>query len=367
MKRIGKSWKDFKSRMVVKVFEGKDMCEKARLKKKEGEGYCFPKASTEEVFEKWAYQVYVVPKGNKNISMDSMMHWHENLKCPQQRGGTECGYYVMRYMFDLVSRYCRTGETNWAKLINRFYRTKKHFYFNANFKIFKDAGWRNGASCNQKILRKQLEREQEVIKAWKSSRDVQGIESFCEEDWKKSKKKLDSSLVEGLSTDVDSTDNEDYPSKDKKVYPSKDKEPHLSSERKIVRKVKIAKLNEKYGSVSKNFVTGETSQVKENKRANVGHLSIKQLNDRVEKIEVKAESKRKNNRNGKVGITKHNNYTLDKYAPRKIYVKCGNVNHLSVKCKYAMHAPMSAPPSSMPMNVMPAQNLNAQFANMPFA
>ncbi|KAL8132044.1 hypothetical protein AgCh_007801 [Apium graveolens] len=116
---------------------------------------------------------------------------------------------------------------------------------------------------------------------------------------KKSKEKLNPNLEEGLSTDVDSTDNEGYPSNDQMDYPSKDKEPHPSSERKPVSKSQLAKLNEKYGSVSKNFVPGETSQEKKNKRVNIGHLSIKQLNDRLEKIEVKAESKRKNNRNRK--------------------------------------------------------------------
>ncbi|KAL8091482.1 hypothetical protein AgCh_033915 [Apium graveolens] len=79
----------------------------------------------------------------------------------------------------------------------------------------------------KKILRKQLERQQEVIKAWKSSRNVhaqiakvQGTESFCEEAWKKNKEKLDPEL-----------------------------------------------------------------EVRENKRVNAGHLSIKQLNDRLEEIE----------------------------------------------------------------------------------
>ena len=48
-----------------------------------------------------------------------------------------------------------------------------------------------------KILSNQLEREQEVIKAWKTSRDVgvqiakvQGIESFCEDSWKQNKMKM---------------------------------------------------------------------------------------------------------------------------------------------------------------------------------
>ena len=78
----------------------------------------------------------------------------------------------------------------------------------------------------EEILKKQLEREQEVIKAWKSSRDVhaqitkvQGIESFCDAVWKKSKEKLESNLVEGLLTDVDSADDEGHLSDNKKGYP----------------------------------------------------------------------------------------------------------------------------------------------------
>ncbi|KAL8149006.1 hypothetical protein AgCh_006137 [Apium graveolens] len=116
----------------------------------------------------------------------------------------------------------------------------------------------------EEILRKQLEREQEVIKAWNLSRDVhsqitkvQGMESFCDVAWIKNKEKLDSNLVEGLSTDVDSTDDENYPSNNQKDYSSKDNEPHPLSASKPVRKAKLAKLNEKYGSVSKNFVPGE--------------------------------------------------------------------------------------------------------------
>ena len=115
--------------------------------------------------------------------------------------------------------------------------------------------------------------------------------------------------------------------------------------------------------------------MKKEKKANVGHMIVKQLSDRLEKIEVKIEAKRKNNRNGKVGINKHNNYTPDKYAPRKICVKCGSVNHLSVNCKSAMHTSMSVQPQfpnmnampPMPVNAIPTQNMNAQFANMPFA
>ncbi|KAL8089122.1 hypothetical protein AgCh_038775 [Apium graveolens] len=187
----------------------------------------------------------------------------------------------------------------------------------------------------EEILKKQLEREQEVIKAWKTSRDVhaqitkvQGIESLCDEAWKKNKEKLEPNLVDGLLTDVDSTDDEDYPSHNKKCYPSNDENPHSSAVSKPISKAKLIKLNEKYGSVSKNFVSGESSQVKKGKKANVGHMTVKQLSDRLEKIEVKKRLKGKT-----IGMSQFPN--------------------------------MNAMPP-MPVNAMPTQNMNSQFANMPF-
>ena len=93
--------------------------------------------------------------------------------------------------------------------------------------------------------------------------------------------------MEGLLTDVDSTDDEGHPSDNKTGYPSSDINPHPSTVSKPMSKAKLAKLNEKYGSVSKNFVPGESSQVKKEKKANVGHMTVKQLSDRLEKIEVK--------------------------------------------------------------------------------
>ena len=104
----------------------------------------------------------------------------------------------------------------------------------------------------EEILKKQLEREQEVIKAWKTSRDVhaqitkvQGIESFCDKAWKKNKEKVEPNLVDGLLTDVDSTDDEDYSSDNKKCYPSNDENPHLSAVSKPISIAKLIKLNEK--------------------------------------------------------------------------------------------------------------------------
>jgi hypothetical protein len=70
---------------------------------------------------------------------------------------------------------------------------------------------------------------------------------------------------------------------------------------------------------------------------------------------------KKKNRNGKVGINKHTNFTPDKNAIRKTCVNCGSSSHLSANCKIAC--------STVPMYAMPsfaAQNaqLHAQFANM---
>ena len=64
-------------------------------------------------------------------------------------------------------------------------------------------------------------------------------------------------------------------------------------------------------------------------------MSNKQLNDKIENIEVKTApiNKKKNNRNEKVWINKHNNYTPDMYAPRKVCSKYGSVNHLAMHCK----------------------------------
>ena len=89
------------------------------------------------------------------------------------------------------------------------------------------------------------------------------------------------------------------------------------------------------------------------RKGNIGHLSMEQLNERLSKIEVKKETKRKSSRNGKVGINKHNNYTPDKYAPRKSCVKCGSVNHLSVNCKSIKNVSMPLPPSMPNMSISP--------------
>lgn len=118
-------------------------------------------------------------------------------------------------------------------------------------------------------------------------------------------------------------------------------------------------MNEKYGYVSKKFVTGESSKTKDIERTNIGNLYNKQLKDKIQKIEIKTEVEGKNNKIGKVGIKKYNKYTLDKYAPKTICVKCGRVNHLSTKYKY-VQMPMPIPTTSM--STIPAmQNVPNMF------
>ena len=108
-------------------------------------------------------------------------------------------------------------------------------------------------------------------------------------------------------------------------------------------------------------MTQEETKTK-NEKVNVGYLSNKQLKDKLDNIETKSvpNAKKKKNINGKVGINKKNNYTLEMYAPRKVCSKCGSVNHLAMHCKVVV-PPMISP--SMPTLV--DQNFNG-LAQIPF-
>ncbi|KAK1369311.1 hypothetical protein POM88_035403 [Heracleum sosnowskyi] len=246
----------------------------------------------------------------------------------------------------------------------------------------------------EEILKAQLAKEQETIARWTDSRNVatniikaQGVDTFYKESARKDKKKLD---VENLGDDT-YTDSEhplmgntptdsEHPlmgntPTDRKHPLMDNTSTEVACPKKCASSVsleKLEKLNKKYGPTNKKFVRGECSKTK-TENVNIGHLSNKQLKDNVKNIEVKDEVKKKKNRNGKVGINKHNNYTPDKYAPTKTCVKCGSVNHLSTNCKTVktpsvqmlMHVP------NMPMPVMhnmfahtdQASNL---YVNMPF-
>ncbi|KAL8155756.1 hypothetical protein AgCh_000967 [Apium graveolens] len=139
------------------------------------------------------------------------------------------------------------AKSDEAKVETQFVEFEK---LKIEFKIAKDE--LTESLKKEEIFRKHLERVQVVIKPWKSSRNVsaqiakvQGIESFYEDSWKKSKEKLDSELVEGLSTDVESTYDEVYLSKDKSNYALKNKDAHSLKEQKPIRQAKLAILNGK--------------------------------------------------------------------------------------------------------------------------
>ena len=182
-------------------------------------------------------------------------------------------------------------------------------------------------------------------------REIQGKTNFLAPDH------VDNQSIDSESTDVSSMDM-NHPSTSKvstdENYPSiKDK---LKQERKL------AKLKKKYCHLNnfvKKVVTKEETKTN-NENVNVGYLYNKQLMYKLENIETKSilNAKKKKNRNGKVGINKHSNYTPDMCAPRKVCSKCGSVNHLVMHCKVVV-PPMISP--SMPTLV--DQNFNglAQF------
>ena len=125
----------------------------------------------------------------------------------------------------------------------------------------------------------------------------------------------------------------------------------------------LKNLNKKYGPVNKNFVKGEINSFETNESVNKGHNSNRKLKKKLDAIETKPDEvkTKSNNRNGKIGVNKHNNYTPNASAPRKTCSKCGSVNHLSTNCKtlitLAFFMPMYMPSVSnlhMPaMNMMP--------------
>ncbi|XP_019167552.1 PREDICTED: uncharacterized protein LOC109163252 [Ipomoea nil] len=48
-----------------------------------------------------AFRSYMNQRGQR---AKNLAQW-KNVKCPQQPGGVECGYYVMKYMHDLCTKY----------------------------------------------------------------------------------------------------------------------------------------------------------------------------------------------------------------------------------------------------------------------
>ena len=216
----------------------------------------------------------------------------------------------------------------------------------------------------EESLREELTKEQDVIKSWNNStRVTRSIienrikETFLDPSSSQEKKpvKGNQSTDNCLSTDNSETD---YPS----IKKSSTDNNYLLNKAKPTDKM-IKNMKEKYGG-TENFVkegTPPKDKIKKVVSDSAKDLSSKHLGvtDTEPKTKVK---KKKKNRNGKVGINKHNNYAPDMYAPRKVCAKCGSVNHLSIDCKTVV----SSTPSQSLMPNLATPTLPAQFAQMPF-
>ncbi|KAK1369383.1 hypothetical protein POM88_035475 [Heracleum sosnowskyi] len=142
----------------------------------------------------------------------------------------------------------------------------------------------------EESIKAQLAKEHETITRWTDSKNV--ATNII--------KKLD---VDSLGDDT-STDSE-HPlegnaSTDSKHPLMDNTSTEVTCPKKctsIVSQERLEKLNKKYGPTSKHFVQGSSSKTKA-ENVNIGHLSNKQLKDRDESLEVKAEVKKKK-RNGK--------------------------------------------------------------------
>ena len=212
-----------------------------------------------------------------------------------------------------------------------------------------EAGLRSIWIKNKKLLANGLKSE----KVSEQIRSVQGKTNFLDPDY------VDVQSVASESTNNSSTDM-DHPSTSKR---SMDVNYQLIKN-KTNQEKKLVKLKNKYGHIN-NFVKQKEQIVEaktNNQQVNVIYLSIKQLKDKLENIEAKTVpiTKKKKNRNGKVGINKNNNYTPDKHAHRKVCSKCGSSNHLAMQCKIIV-----PPVFSQSMHANVDQNFS-DFAQMPF-
>ncbi|KAL8099331.1 hypothetical protein AgCh_031838 [Apium graveolens] len=59
-----------------------------------------------------AFKLYV-PGGGKRNNKKEFLWIHTEVECPQQEGGTECGFFVMKYMHDIVMLCQKDLNTNW--------------------------------------------------------------------------------------------------------------------------------------------------------------------------------------------------------------------------------------------------------------
>ncbi|KAK9724274.1 hypothetical protein RND81_05G060400 [Saponaria officinalis] len=56
-----------------------------------------------------AFRCYCQKAGKHDVKMGSSLTWPKTL-CPQQPGGDECAYYVMKLMYEIVLSHSRKDE-----------------------------------------------------------------------------------------------------------------------------------------------------------------------------------------------------------------------------------------------------------------
>ena len=168
-------------------------------------------------------------------------------------------------------------------------------------------------------------------------------------EWKRDRKVLEMSDVSSTDENTDS----DHPLKTKS---STDESYSLKNSSSVDKKIL-----KKYGLVNKIFVKGEDNSSETNESKNRNHSSDKKLKKKLDVGECKSEEtkKKRGNRNGKIGVNKHTNYTPNASAPRKTCSRCGSVNHLSANCKTVI-----APNLSMPMSMPYVSNMHLSAMNM---
>lgn len=71
-----------------------------------------------------AFKLYAYQGGARNNKKEFLWHYVD-VQCPQQEGGTECGYFVMKYMHDIVMLYQKDPNSNWNVCLASKSYTKK--------------------------------------------------------------------------------------------------------------------------------------------------------------------------------------------------------------------------------------------------
>ncbi|XP_063948144.1 uncharacterized protein LOC135152230 [Daucus carota subsp. sativus] len=144
----------------------------------------------------------------------------------------------------------------------------------------------------EEIIRKQLDKEQEIIAKWKSGRDVytniinmQGRETFVENEWKRNKKALE--ISEDSSSDENTDDDHQL-----KTKTSTDESHQLNKDSSVDKKV-LKKLNKKYGPVKRNFVKGEESPSKTSESVNNIPNCSNKTKKKLDASETKSEETKK--------------------------------------------------------------------------